>query len=149
MTDHFAATCAMSVKTGLTVALHGQLGAGKTRFVKAFCTGLGINPTEVTSPTFVLMQQYRGPRWPVCHFDTYRLADKDEFLALGAEELLLDPEQICLVEWADRVAEIIPNDHLLVKIEHTGPTDRQFDLTSFGSVSDGLLERVRRQLELR
>lgn len=147
MTDQFAATCAAAVSDGLTWALNGQLGSGKTRFVKGFCAGLGMDSSQVTSPTFVLLQLYQGNQWRVCHFDTYRLADHDEFLALGAEEFLFDRQCICLVEWAERVAEIIPLDHLQVDISQSGPTDRRFELSSHGAVSDALLERIRRTLD--
>jgi tRNA threonylcarbamoyladenosine biosynthesis protein TsaE len=142
-TDRFAVACADAVTEGITLALHGELGSGKTRFVRAFCVGLGIDPAEVTSPTFVLMQLYRGPKWNVSHFDTYRLGDPDEFLALGAEEYLLDPDQICVIEWADRVSEILPLDHLSVEIRQTGATERQFELSPGGTRSDSLLARIR------
>ena len=141
-TDRFAAVCANAVTEGITLALNGELGSGKTRFVRAFCEGLGIPPSEVTSPTFVLMQLYRGPNWIVSHFDTYRLGDPDEFLALGAEEYLLDPDHICVIEWANRVAEILPTDHLSLEIRQTGITERQFDLSAKGPRSDALLARI-------
>ena len=147
-TTRLAVTCAESITAGLTIALNGQLGSGKTLFARAFCEGLKIDSSQVTSPTFVLMHLYHGLRWTVSHFDTYRLGGPDEFLALGAEEYLLNPNHICLIEWADRVAEILPHDHLQVKIGQTGPTERQFDLVSYGTVSDGLLERIRNKLAL-
>lgn len=146
-TDHFAVTCASSVTEGLTIALNGELGSGKTRFVRAFCQGLGIESSRVTSPTFVLMQLYQGTRWSVVHFDTYRLADADEFLALGADEYLLDPHHICLIEWAGRVDAVLPHDHLRVEISQTGLTQRRFELWSRGPVSAELVERVRIQLD--
>ena len=141
-TDQFAAVCANAVSEGITLALDGELGSGKTRFVRAFCNQLGIAPSEVTSPTFVLMQLYRGPNWTVSHFDTYRLGDPDEFLALGAEEYLLDPDHICVIEWANRVAEILPPDRLSVVIRQTGTTERQFELSAAGPRSDALLARI-------
>jgi tRNA threonylcarbamoyladenosine biosynthesis protein TsaE len=142
-TDEFASTCAGAITEGITLALNGELGSGKTRFVRAFCEGLGIDSSDVTSPTFVLMQLYRGPNWTVSHFDTYRLGDPDEFLALGAEEYLLDPDHICVIEWANRVAEILPPDHLSVEIRQTGATQRQFELSAAGPRSDALLARIR------
>jgi len=145
-TDQFAAVCADAVTEGITVALNGELGSGKTRFVRAFCEGLGIAPSEVTSPTFVLMQLYRGPNWAVSQFDTYRLGDPDEFLALGAEEYLLDPDHICVIEWANRVTEVLPTDHLSVEIRQTGATERQFDLSTAGLRSASLLARIRENL---
>ncbi len=145
-TDRLATVCARAVTGGITLALNGELGSGKTRFVRAFCASLGIDPSEVSSPTFVLLQLYQGPDWTVCHFDTYRLGDPDEFLALGAEEYLLDSDYVCLIEWASRVAEILPADHLSIEIFQTGATERQFELSSYGPHSDSLLVRIRQNI---
>lgn len=105
---------------GLVVALVGQLGAGKTTFTRAVAQGLGLaNPREVTSPTFVLIQEYPA-RIPVYHFDTYRLNDAGEFLDLGAEEYFAD-DGVCMIEWADRVAHVLPDDRLEITFEaHDG-----------------------------
>src|SRR5438445_4240567 len=87
---------------GAVVALVGQLGAGKTHLVRAIAEGLGVaDGRAVTSPTFVLIQEYEG-RLPVYHFDVYRLAGAAPFADLGAHEYL-EGDGVCLVEWADRV----------------------------------------------
>ncbi|MCH2203146.1 MAG: tRNA (adenosine(37)-N6)-threonylcarbamoyltransferase complex ATPase subunit type 1 TsaE [Fuerstiella sp.] len=148
-TQDFAAVCAASVTPGLTIALNGQLGSGKTFFVRSFCQHLGVDASKVTSPTFVLLQFYECPEWTVGHFDTYRLADHDEFLALGAEDYLFDPDQICFVEWAERIAEILPTDHLVVEIRQSGPTVRQFDLMSRGPVSDTMVQKICEKLTVK
>ena len=127
---------------GITVALDGQLGSGKTCFVRAVCRGLGADDSQVNSPTFVLMQTYADGRLPVFHFDTYRLGDVDEFLAIGAEEYLLDPEIVCFVEWAERVAPVLPADHLAIAIEQTGETSRRFVFSASGDRSATVLRRV-------
>lgn len=139
-TAEFGRTIAGVLQPGMTIALVGDLGAGKTRFVRAVCAGLGIDEADVTSPTFVLIQEYDG-RWPVYHFDTYRLRDLDEFLELGPEEYF-DSDGICMVEWADRVAEALPADHLRVEIAITGETSRCFTATSSGPVSNSVLNRL-------
>src|SRR5262245_16376862 len=100
-TDRLGAALAEALPAGTTVALIGTLGAGKTRLVQAVAAALGIPRDKATSPTFVLVNEYRGRR-PVYHFDAYRLRDEDEFLALGAEEYF-ESEGITFVEWADRV----------------------------------------------
>ncbi len=143
-TDRFARWCAAGVPAGLTFALTGDLGSGKTHFVRGFCAGLGVRPADVTSPTFVLMQLYRGTMYTVCHFDTYRLGDPDEFLALGAEEYLEDPNCVCVIEWADRVESLLPSDHVRLSIRATGPTQRQITMTPGGPQSHLLVESVRR-----
>ena len=85
-TERLGAALADVLPPGTVVALIGTLGAGKTRLVQAVATALGVPAGGVTSPTFVLVNEYRQGRVPVFHFDTYRLKDDDEFLALGPEE---------------------------------------------------------------
>ncbi|MEX0718400.1 MAG: tRNA (adenosine(37)-N6)-threonylcarbamoyltransferase complex ATPase subunit type 1 TsaE [Planctomycetaceae bacterium] len=125
---------------GVCVALVGDLGAGKTRLVQAIAEGLGVPREEVASPTFVLIHEYDG-RIPLYHFDAYRLKDTDEFLELGADELL-EGEGVCLIEWADRVADVLPRDRLTIEIAVTGETRRRFTLRAGGERSLRTLERV-------
>jgi tRNA threonylcarbamoyladenosine biosynthesis protein TsaE len=116
---------------GAVVALVGQLGAGKTHLTRAIAEGLGIrNPAAVNSPTFVLIQEYPGPV-PLYHFDTYRLTGPREFAELGVEEYFAG-DGVCVVEWADKVEDVLPCDHLRVEIVPTGETGRRFTLTGFG-----------------
>lgn len=115
---------------GTVIALNGNLGAGKTRLVQAIAQALGGDPAEVNSPTFVLIQEYAG-RLPLYHFDTYRLKDTDEFLELGADELLY-ADGVCLIEWAEKVADVLPGDLLQIKITHLSETARRFELTGQG-----------------
>jgi tRNA threonylcarbamoyladenosine biosynthesis protein TsaE len=123
-TDRFGAALAAELPPGTTVALCGTLGAGKTRLVQAIAAAFGIPREEVVSPTFVLHQQYRGNRM-INHLDAYRVRDEDEFRELGIEELLGN-DAITIIEWADRVAGVLPADHVRVEIEVTGPTSRRF-----------------------
>jgi tRNA threonylcarbamoyladenosine biosynthesis protein TsaE len=113
------------------VALVGPLGAGKTHLVRAVAAGLGVpDGRVVTSPTFTLLHEYAG-RIPVYHFDAYRLRGAGDFFDLGAHEYL-EGEGVCLIEWADRVAEALPADHLRIELEVTGRTARQATLTVKG-----------------
>jgi tRNA threonylcarbamoyladenosine biosynthesis protein TsaE len=109
------------------VALIGTPGAGKTRLVQAVAEGLGVPGSKVTSPTFVLINEYSGGRLPVYHFDTYRLKDADEFLDLGPDEYF-DSDGIVFVEWANRVVEFLPAERLEISIEVTGPTTRRIHI---------------------
>jgi tRNA threonylcarbamoyladenosine biosynthesis protein TsaE len=109
---------------GTVVGLIGTLGAGKTRLVQSVATALGVPAGGVTSPTFVLVNEYRQGRMPVFHFDTYRLKDDDEFLQLGPEEYF-DSDGITFVEWADRVEHLLPEDRVEIEIEVTGDTTRR------------------------
>lgn len=127
------------------MALVGDLGAGKTRFVRGVAAALGVDPLCVSSPTFVLIHEYDG-RMPVYHFDTYRLRNSAEFLELGAEELL-NGDGVCFIEWADRVASTLPGDCLRVEIAACGETARDFRLTAHGERSDRCLARLAAAIE--
>ncbi len=110
---------------GEVLALCGQLGAGKTQFVKGVALGLGVDADEpVVSPTFVLMREYEG-RLRLCHLDAYRLSGAAELIDLGWEELLSDPHAVIAIEWAERAAEAIPSTAIRCTLEH-----REFDQRS-------------------
>lgn len=127
-----------AAQPGLVVALIGNLGAGKTRFVQAAAEGLDIPREAVNSPTFVLIHEYEG-RLPVYHFDTYRLADIDEFLELGADEYM-SGDGVCFIEWADRMEEVLPRDRLSITLEITGELTRRIRLAAGGPVSQSVLK---------
>lgn len=123
-------TCALGaalaglVEPGVVIGLIGPLGAGKTRLTRALAEALGVDRDAITSPTFTLIHEYEGPI-PIFHFDTYRLKSVAEFDALGAEEYW-DAGGVCLVEWADRVADRLPGDAWFVTIELAGTASRRF-----------------------
>lgn len=100
----------------LVIGLCGTLGVGKTRLVQEICRAAGVDVTEVTSPTFTLVQTYRTPAGPLHHLDAYRIADADEFWQLGMEDVWWEPGCRTLVEWADRVAEEMPAETVWVRM---------------------------------
>src|SRR3954464_4942781 len=127
---------------GAVVALLGPLGVGKTHLTRAIAEGLGVrNPAAVNSPTFVLIQEYPGPV-PVYHFDTYRLSGPREFAELGADEYLAG-DGVCVIEWADKVADVLPAERLTVAIEVTGPTARRIDITGTGDRCESVVRLLR------
>lgn len=128
-TERLGAVLAAELPPGTVVGLVGTLGAGKTRLVQAVATALGVPPGKVTSPTFVLVNEYQGGRMPVYHFDTYRLKDEDEFLALGPEEFF-ESNGLTFVEWADRVAELLPKDRVEITIEVVDETKRRITVNA-------------------
>jgi tRNA threonylcarbamoyladenosine biosynthesis protein TsaE len=130
-TDRFGAALAAVLPPGTVVALLGTLGAGKTRLVQAIAAACGVSREEVVSPTFVLCQQYRGSR-TINHLDAYRLRDVDELRELGIEELLAS-DAITIIEWADRVADALPDEFVEVAIEVTGQTARRFTVRAEGA----------------
>jgi tRNA threonylcarbamoyladenosine biosynthesis protein TsaE len=123
------------------VGLIGTLGAGKTRLVQAVAEALGVPTGRVTSPTFVLVNEYLGGRLPVFHFDIYRLKDDDEFLELGPEEYF-DSGGIVFVEWADRVADLLPAERLEISIDVDGLTTRQFTVSGTSPRLEALASEV-------
>lgn len=126
---------------GAVVALVGPLGAGKTHLTRAVAEGLGVrNPAAVTSPTFVLIQEYPA-RLPIFHFDAYRLGGPREFLDLGVEEYY-QAGGVCLIEWADRVGDALPAEHLRIEIEPVDEDRRRFRLSAVGEAHQKLLEAL-------
>jgi tRNA threonylcarbamoyladenosine biosynthesis protein TsaE len=123
-TDRLGAALAAVLPPGTVVALIGTLGAGKTRLVQAVAAAVGVPRANVTSPTFVLVNEYTGGRLPIYHFDTYRLKDDDEFLNLGPDEYF-DSNGLTFVEWADRVADLLPDERVEITIDVTGDSSRR------------------------
>lgn len=116
---------------GAVVALNGPLGAGKTHLARAIAEGLDVKyPDQVTSPTFVLIQEYAA-RLPIFHFDAYRLKSVEEFEALGSAEYFA-AGGVCLIEWAERVAEALPQERLDIAIAIVSPNRRRFQLRGHG-----------------
>ncbi len=141
-TDRLGAMLAEVLAPATVVALVGTLGAGKTRLVQAVAAALGNPRDEITSPTFVLVNEYLAGRIPVYHFDTYRLRDEDEFLELGPEEYFAGGG-VTFVEWADRFAEILPDDFLKIEIIPISETEREFTISPVGAKYEPLLEELR------
>ena len=105
-TDRLGRALARVAAADTVIGLVGPLGAGKTRFARGFAEALGVDPAEVTSPTYTLIHEYEG-RLPVFHFDAYRLGGEAVFEALGVCDYW-EAGGVCLVEWADRVAGALP-----------------------------------------
>ena len=105
------------------ICLNGELGAGKTVFVKGFCKFFGIE--EISSPTFTLVNEYDGNK-KVFHFDVYRLSDEDEFYEIGGEEYF--EKGVCIIEWSDVIKDAIPDDAIDVRIEKSGENTRKITI---------------------
>ena len=140
-TASFGQRLARVLSSGDVVALQGQLGAGKTRLVQAIAAELGCSRSFVVSPTFSLIHEYDG-RLPVYHIDAYRLKDSDEFLDMGGGELI-HGDGVCLIEWADRIGDLLPQDHLRVEIEVTGEQSRVFLCRASGPLAQKIIAALR------
>jgi tRNA threonylcarbamoyladenosine biosynthesis protein TsaE len=115
----------------VVIALEGELGAGKTTFVKAFAKALGVKE-KLTSPTFVLMRHYKLETVNyklLIHIDAYRINSGEELKHLGIEEFIADPKYIILIEWAERVADILPEEHITIHIDHISENERKFTIS--------------------
>jgi tRNA threonylcarbamoyladenosine biosynthesis protein TsaE len=105
-TEAIGEKIAQTLRAGSVLALAGELGSGKTQFVKGIVAGLG-SAAPVTSPTFTLIHEYPGGRFPVYHFDFFRLEDPQSAERLGLEEYFFG-DGVCIIEWADRFPDAIP-----------------------------------------
>lgn len=104
-----------SARAGDVLCLSGDLGAGKTTFTQGFAKGMGILDT-VSSPTFTIIQEYEGSGLPLYHFDVYRISDIEEMEEIGYEDYFYG-DGVCLIEWAELVEDILPDDRTDIKIE--------------------------------
>lgn len=114
--------CGRSAKAGEVFALTGDLGAGKTQFVKGVVSGLGSD-AAVTSPTFTLVHEYAGGRHPLYHFDFYRLETPAAVIALGFDEYL-EGEGVCVIEWADKFPDLLPPKTRWISLTARSETER-------------------------
>ena len=128
-TAELAERLAERMGPGTVVALDGDLGAGKTRFSQSVAKALGV-PGVVNSPTFTIIKEYEG-RLPFYHMDVYRL-QKEEADELGLDDYFFG-EGVTLVEWAERIRELLPPDYLEIFIGHAGERERAFRLTPHGA----------------
>jgi len=128
---------------GDVVALVGELGAGKTQFVRGLCRGAGVPDAEVSSPTFAIVATYRG-RLQVNHADLYRIGDDDELYATGFHDLVGGPGAT-VVEWADRVPGALPAERLEIALAHDGrsPGVRHLAIAGVGPRHSALAQALR------
>ena len=115
-TKKFGEKLCEKLTAGSIVALTGDLGTGKTTLTKAIAAGLGVTDV-ITSPTFNIVKQYDSGRLPLYHFDVYRIGDVDEMYEIGYEEFFFG-DGVCVIEWADLIEEIIPDDAVRIEIEY-------------------------------
>ena len=114
-TEEIAEKLAHTLKGGEVIAFEGPMGMGKTCFTRGLAKGLGFNG-QVNSPTFALVNEYKGERLAVFHFDMYRIEDEDDLYSIGFYDYL-ERNGICLVEWSEKIPYALPEDYLRVTIE--------------------------------
>ena len=107
---------AAALEPGDIIAMVGNLGTGKTTLSKYIAEGLGVTEA-LSSPTFNIVKEYRSRRLPLFHFDVYRLSSGDDLVDIGAEDYLYG-DGVCLIEWADIVADILPEETIVIRLEY-------------------------------
>jgi tRNA threonylcarbamoyladenosine biosynthesis protein TsaE len=142
-TERLGRVLAEVIRPGVVIGLVGTLGAGKTRLVRAIAEALGVNDRAIASPTFVLIHEYQGIL-PIYHFDAYRLADPEAFDALGAADYWADGVGLCLIEWADLVADHLPDSTWWIRIDLRGDSER---LITVKSAENSRIEQLLVKLE--
>lgn len=132
---------------GDLILLLAPFGAGKTHFAKGIAAGLGADPDDVNSPSFVLINEYAaGPqhnRMPIYHADLYRIETAHDLATVGLEDCI-DGDGVCVIEWAERAAAFLPRDRLVVQIEETGESSRCLRLIPYGPRYEQLVAEVAR-----
>jgi tRNA threonylcarbamoyladenosine biosynthesis protein TsaE len=124
-----AAQVSAAIQGQTILCFEGEMGAGKTTFIKALCRALGVQE-EVSSPTFSLVNEYRnGQNQPIYHFDFYRLDHPREAEGIGALEYF-DSGYLCLIEWPSRIEALLPPDRLLITLTVTGPSSRELVISN-------------------
>ena len=126
-TEAIAAEFAQNLRGGECIALHGDMGAGKTHFVRGMVRGLGGVERSVSSPTYVLLNVYDTGRLKVFHLDAYRVAGADDFEAIGFVELL-EQGGVVAVEWPERVTELLPSRSISITLGPTGKNARRIEI---------------------
>ena len=132
-TEKLGEKIGQKVQPGTVIALIGDLGTGKTTLTKSIARGLGVTET-VTSPTFNIIREYRSGRLPLYHFDVYRIGDPDEMFELGYEEYFYG-DGVCVVEWADIIEELLPEDAVVITIDR-GASDEEREYEIEGITED-------------
>ena len=133
-TERLGEELAQRLTAGAVIAMYGDLGAGKTAFVRGLARGLGIRQ-PVSSPTFTIVNEYLGGRLPLFHFDMYRLSDEDELYNIGWDDYL-ERGGVCVAEWSENVEGAFDGGAWRVKILRLSDTERKITVEIPGGERD-------------
>ncbi len=144
-TIQYGRTFSSVLEAGSVIGLVGELGSGKTCFIKGLASELaGIPEDDVTSPTFTFMQEYPGDM-PLYHFDLYRIAGKADLYDLGFEECLYGTG-VTVIEWADRAEGSLPAEHIIIRMEFIAEQERRLFFEAHGEKHAALLTMYKNKL---
>ena len=140
-TMQFAYTLASHLKKGDIIILNGELGTGKTKFTEGFLSYFGL-AEEISSPTFTIVNEYKGQNINIYHFDVYRLENSDEFYAIGGEEYFQNG--ICIIEWGNIIKDVLPQNYIEINIQkdYTNDNLRNFEIITYGKKFDNIIEKI-------
>jgi tRNA threonylcarbamoyladenosine biosynthesis protein TsaE len=124
MTENTGFQIGERLKGGTIVALHGELGSGKTVFTRGIARAMGIRE-PITSPSFALVQEYKGARWRLNHIDLYRIDKADDALAFGIEDYLRSESGVTVIEWAERISGLLGENLIHVCFDSTDFHERE------------------------
>ena len=141
-TENLAKRFSFVVNDGAFVCLLGDVGAGKTAFSKFLCSNLGVKE-KVTSPSFVILNEYKSGAIPVYHFDLYRLENEGVSTIINELEEYSEGKILTLVEWAEFSEDKLPFDRIEITINYVDDTIREFVFHSFGQKSESIIKRLK------
>ena len=127
-TNRFAQIISKHLFKGAIILLWGEMGSGKTTFAKSLCSGLGVSPRVVTSPTYTLVNEYDS-KFKVIHIDCYREEDLERWLKLGINDYLSD-DNIVFIEWADKMNSLLPENTFHINFSHKSSNSREIILSN-------------------
>lgn len=136
-TQRWGARIGELAQPGDLICLEGELGSGKTCFVQGVGRGLAITK-DINSPTFILANEHRGGRLTLYHLDVYRIRSAREVLGIGLEDYL-DSDGVCVIEWAEKIREVLPSERLWITFRHLGESKRGVMMHAQGARYEALL----------
>lgn len=145
-TISFAKKIAKYLSIGDIVFLTGDLGSGKTTFTKGVAEHFKFDATEVHSPTFVLMNEYKA-KVPLYHFDLYRLSGIDDLESIGFEDFFYGEDGISLVEWAQKLEELAPDEYLEVNIKYVDQKTRKITVSAVGKKYQNIILKLKEKIK--
>ena len=140
-TIDFASKIASKLNKSDIIILTGELGSGKTKFVQGILKYFGLE-NQISSPTFTILNEYYSDKINIYHFDVYRLADIDEFYAIGGEEYF--GKGICLIEWGEMIEKILPTDYIKVTFKKNEENEeyRELEIEAFGEKDLNIFKKI-------
>lgn len=142
-TEEFGVSLGQLLRGGELICLEGELGSGKTTLIQGIGRGLGVD-RPITSPTFTLVNEYRGENLTFYHVDLYRVESLKEIIASGLDDLFFG-EGVCAIEWAEKAREIVPRERLWVTLRHRGERRRLIFLEAQGSIYEKIVGSFQRR----